>query len=135
MDVFEDSDGDEGEEEEEEEEVETNLGDNPATFAAYEREGHGAMGLQERLRYGVEEGAEEEGDDDTLPMVRPQSNLENIQEAEEEEEEEEGEWEDETMGAEAWEEPSPADMITEEEARMLAPPLEEEDLPENPLLF
>ena len=106
---------------------------------------------QRSLGYSLE--GEREEDDDMVPKLRPHSHLEDIQEAveeEEEEEEEEGEWEDGTTGAEVWEEgeggeeegwgdeeeePSPADMMTEEEARMLAGPYDDEGLLPDPLLF
>lgn len=154
MDCFEDSDGDEAQEEEEDVEM------SPAThFVAHavcERGGQELLELQERDgtgchneeegESGSEGGSWEEGDDDTLPMVRPQSQLVTVEEVEEEEEE--GEWEEEgegdRVGAEVWEEGegeeweedelSPADMMTEEEARMLAAPLEE-DSSTNPLLY
>ena len=108
-----------------------------------------AEGGEETGSLGYSLEGEREEEDDMVPTLRPQSHLEDIQEAEEaeEEEEEEGEWEDGTTGAEVWEEgeggeeegwgeePSPADMMTEEEARMLAAPLEDEGLPPDPLLF
>ena len=141
MGVFEDSDGDESGEENDEEMTNT-----LATVTKHDREGHETLELQERGDYMQGEGEEE----DMSPMIRPQSQLPTVEEAdievEEEEEEgvgESGEWEDGTTGAEVWEEGedgvweedelSPADMMTEEEARMLAAPLD--DLPPNPLLF
>ncbi|CAI8014772.1 Cadherin-24, partial [Geodia barretti] len=72
---------------------------------------------QRSLGYSLEGEREEE--DDMVPMLRPHSHLEDIQEAVEEEEEE----------------PSPADMMTEEEARMLAGPYDDEGLLPDPLLF
>ena len=153
MDAFEDSDRDETGTEDE----------TTAATLTHGREAHEMMELQELEEHYEEEGesgSEEEAEDDMAPMVRPHSQLATLQEAEveveeeeeeAEEEEEEEEEEDEegeeagTMGAEVWEEGegetweedelSPADMMmTEEEARMLAAPLDE-DSPPNPLLF
>lgn len=157
MDCFEDSDGDEAEEEEED--VEISPATHFAAHTAHERGDQELLELQERHGTGYhdeeeeeswsEEGSWEEGDDDTLPAVRPQSQLVTVEEeGEEEEEEEEGEGEEEgeedRVGVEVWEEGegevweedelSPADMMTEEEARMLSAPLEE-DSPTNPLLY
>ena len=155
MDVFEDSDGDETEEEEEEGDVEITPAGNFMARAANTREDYESLELKERNRTGyrdAEEGEseseeeseeEEEGEDDTLPMVQHVAVAEAEVE-EEEEEEEEGEWAGGGEGAGVWEEGegqvweddelSPADMMTEEEARMLASPLDQ-DTPPNPLLF
>lgn len=137
MNVFEDSDGDEGEDEPE----------NLDMFAPTE-EGYGER-YHDEGRY---ESREEEN-----YTLQPQSYLESIQEAEEEEEEEDeeeeeegeaeeeedDEWVDETTGAEVWEEgeewdenePSPADMMTEDDARMLAAPLDDDSPTTDAFLF
>ena len=151
MDCFEDSDGDETEEGD----VEIKPASNFRALASQERDDHESMELQDRSRSGHRdtgegasgsEGESEGEEDDTLPMVRPQSNLATVEEGEEGEEQEEweeggeGAWEDGEEGERgAWEEGeedelSPADMMTEEEAMMLAAPLEE-DTPPNPLLY
>ena len=155
MEVFEDSDGDETEKEEEED-VEitpaanftaraTNMREESLELKEWNRAGYRDAGEGDSESEGEseEEGEEE---DDTLPMVQQQSHLVSVAEAEEEEEEEEeeGEWVGGGEDARVWEEGegqvweddelSPADMMTEEEARMLAAPLDQDTLP-NPLLF
>ena len=141
MDCFEDSDG--GEAQEEEEDVEISPATHFAAHTAHERGDQELLELQERYHDEEEGESESEGgsweeeDDDTLPVVRPQSQLVTV-----EEEEEEGE--EDRVGAEVWEEGegeeweedelSPADMMTEDEARMLSAPLEEH-APTNPLLY
>ena len=153
MDVFEDSDGDETEEEG----VEITPAANFTTHAVNMRADYGSLELKEQNRAGYrdagegesesegeseeEEEEEEEGEEEG-DTVQQQSHLMTVAEAEEEEEEEE-EWAG-GEGAGVWEEGegqvweddalSPADMMTEEEARMLAAPLDQDTLP-SPLLF
>ena len=149
MDAFEDSDGDDTEEGEGEGEGVVPAAD-LTTHAEYDRDDHETIELQERQGSGYQDGSEERGsgsegesgeEEDTTPIVRPQSHLDTVEEAEEEEE---GEGWGGGEGAQVWEEGegefweedelSPADMLTEEEAKMLAAPLDQ-DAPPNPLLF